>query len=387
MTIQTDYKKWTETMEFIDLKSQYRAYKQEFDNAVSKVISDTTFIGGEHVSMLEAELASYVGVKHCISCGNGTDALQLIYMAHEIGQGDAVFCPDMTFIASVEPAAMLGATPVFVDIDPVSYNINPYALEKRIEETRREGKVVPRAVVAVDFLGNPADYDKLADICDAYDLLLIEDAAQGIGGIYKGQMLGSLGDIAATSFFPSKPLGCYGDGGAVFTDNDQAANIIRSLKVHGKGATKYDNIRIGINSRLDNLQAGILRVKLSHLEDEMRARQTIAGIYDEMLGNSIITPHIGENCRSAYAQYILLADDESQRETIMERLKARHIPSLIYYPKCLHAMRAFENCDSRSFPISESYASRNFGLPFSPYLNKSDQESVVNTVLEAIQKP
>ena len=241
-------------MEFIDLKAQYAAYRDEIDEAMGEVVRNAEFIGGRYVGLLEEELAAYVGRKHCVSCGNGTDALQLAYMALGIGPGDAVFCPDMTFIASVEPAAMLGAEPVFCDIDPVSYNLSPDDLERQVERVEAEGRLRPRAVVAVDFLGNPADYGRLLEVCERRGLLLVEDAAQGIGGERGGVRLGGFGDIATTSFFPSKPLGCYGDGGAVFTDDDGTAELLRSLRVHGKGASKYDNVRIGVNSRLDNLQ-------------------------------------------------------------------------------------------------------------------------------------
>ncbi len=371
-------------MEFIDLKSQYKAYKDEFDPAIAQVISDAAFIGGAEVNAFEEELASYIGVEHCITCGNGTEALQLIYMAYGIGSGDAVFCPDMTFIASIEPAAMLGATPVFVDIDPVSYNLDPAALEKRICEVKEAGKLVPKAVVAVDFLGNPAAYDELSAICKKHGLLLIEDGAQGTGGIYKGRKLGSLGDIAATSFFPSKPLGCYGDGGAVFTNDEGIAELIRSIKVHGKGSSKYDNVRIGMNSRLDNLQAAVLRVKLAHLDEEMERRQEVAKAYDAALRDVISVPFVEPDCRSAYAQYILLAKDSAEREMVMAAMNDASVPSLIYYPKCLHAMKAFKACNDESYPVAEDYAARNFGLPFSAFLCEEDIERVCSVVCNAI---
>lgn len=372
-------------MEFINLKSQYNAYKGEFDAAIAGVISQAAFIGGEEVNAFEQELADYIGVNHCITCGNGTDALQLIYMAYGIGTGHAVFCPDMTFIASIEPAAMLGATPVFVDIDPVSYNLNPEALEKRIAEVKETGELEPKAVVAVDFLGNPADYDRLIAICEKHGLLLIEDAAQGTGGEYKGRKLGSLGNVAATSFFPSKPLGCYGDGGAVFTDNEDIADLIRSIKVHGKGSSKYDNIRIGVNSRLDNLQAAVLRVKLAHLDEEMMCRQEVAKAYGDALRDVITVPYIEPDCRSAYAQYILLARDVDHRETIMAAMKEAGIPSLIYYPKCLHSMKAFGSCNGKSYPTAEDYAARNFGLPFSAFLSNEEIGFVCTTISKTLE--
>ena len=244
-------------MEFIDLKAQYRALQSEIDENLRRILEGAHFIGGAEVTEFEEKLAAYVGRKHCITCGNGTDALQLAYLAYGVGPGDAVFCPDMTFIASVEPACMHGASPVFCDIEPDTYNLDPISLEAHIKAVLAEGRLRPRAVVAVDFLGNPAKYDKIGAICKQYGLLLIEDAAQGTGASYHGKKCGSFGDITTTSFFPSKPLGCYGDGGAVFTDDDEIAALVRSYKVHGKGPKgKYDNVRIGLNSRLFPVYAG-----------------------------------------------------------------------------------------------------------------------------------
>lgn len=371
-------------MEFIDLKAQYRTYKADIDHEISVVLDNAEFIGGRYVQMLEEELAAYVGRKHCVACGNGTDALQLAYMAYGIGEGDAVFCPDMTFISSVEPAVMLGATPVFCDIDPVSYNIDPRDLEAKVSEVEREGRLRPRFVVAVDFLGNPAAYDEIEKVCEEHGLILIEDAAQGMGGLYKGKKLGAFGDIATTSFFPSKPLGCYGDGGAVFTDDDGVADLLRSLHVHGKGSSKYDNVRIGINSRLDNIQAAVLHVKLSHLEEEMEARQEVARRYDAAFEGKVQYPRIAEGCRCAYAQYILLAKTPEERKAIMDSMKAKGVPSLLYYPKTMHAMDAFGYERNGEFPCAISYADRNFGVPMSPFLSSSDQSLTIDSVLEAV---
>lgn len=280
-------------MEFIDLKAQYRALQGEIDANIQRILAGAHFIGGEEVAEFEEKLAAYVGRKHCVSCGNGTDALQLVYMAYGIGAGDAVFCPDMTFIASVEPACMLGAAPVFCDIEPDTYNLDPVSLEAHIQSVLAEGTLRPRAVVAVDFLGNPAKYDEIGAICKKYGLLLIEDAAQGTGASYKGKKCGSFGDIATTSFFPSKPLGCYGDGGAVFTDDDAIAELLRSYKVHGKGPKgKYDNVRIGLNSRLDTLQAGVMLPKLAVLEREIAMRQEIAERYHDAFAASFSFPSL-----------------------------------------------------------------------------------------------
>lgn len=373
-------------MEFIDLKTQYQSYKGDIDAAMLAVVQQAQFIGGGEVELLEQELASYVGRKHCVSCGNGTDALQLAYMAYGIGAGDAVFCSDMTFISSVEPAVMLGATPVFCDIDAVSYNIDPEDLRRKIAIVEGEGRLRPRFVVAVDFLGNPADYQAIEEICKEHDLILIEDAAQGIGGSYRGEMLGSFGDIATTSFFPSKPLGCYGDGGALFTDDDEVAGLLRSLKVHGKGTSKYDNVRIGVNSRLDNLQAAVLRVKLRHLEEEMEARQQVAHRYVEALASLIRCPFVEEDCRGAYAQFVLVAEDAEQREALMGALKAADIPSLIYYPNTMHEMGAFDLEPVDGFVSSTWYAKRNFAVPMSAFLTLEDQDRVIEVLRGALSK-
>lgn len=372
-------------MEFIDLKEQYRSYKAEIDADVLDAFQNAEFIGGRYVESLETELAEYVGVKHCISCGNGTDALQLAYMVYGVGRGDAVFCPDMTFVSSVEPAAMLGATPIFIDIDPASYNIDPEALERRISEIESDGSLKPKAVVAVDFLGNPADYSELERICSKHNLLLIEDGAQGMGGSYKGKKLCSFGDIATTSFFPSKPLGCYGDGGAVFTNDDEIAKLIRSIKVHGKGKSKYDNVRIGINSRLDNVQAAVLRIKLKHLDEEMRIRQELAAKYSKALASQYHVPYISDSCVSAFAQYVLLPRSSESGEAMIQKLKDKGIPSLSYYPKAMHEMPAFEYAaafNEAGFDTALDYAHRNFAVPFSAFLANDDLGRIVQTLLE-----
>lgn len=370
-------------MEFIDLKAQYHALKQEIDSNIGQVLEDADFIMGKSVEEFERKLADYVGVEHAVSCSSGTDALQLIYMAHGIGEGDAVFCPDMTFVASVEPAFMLGAEPVFCDIDKETYNICPQSLERQIHAVCAAGKLRPRAIVAVDFIGNPADYDKLRSIADQYGLLLIEDAAQGMGASYHGRKCGALGDIGATSFFPSKPLGCYGDGGAVFTDSQEMNDLLRSLRVHGKGSSKYDNIRVGMNARLDTLQAAVMLPKLAVLEEEVIRRQEIAARYDAALKDKFVTPHISEGTISSYAQYALLADSSSQRDEIRSRLQEKGIPTIVYYPNPMHRMKVFADCfmgDER-FENTIAYADRTFSVPFSAYLTREDQERVIDALL------
>lgn len=367
-------------MEFINLKKQYERLKPTIDASVQDIMREARFIGGREVGEFESAFAKYIGRKHCITCGNGTDALLLACLAYGIGAGDAVFCPDMTFIASIEPACMLGATPVFVDIDDRTYNLSAQELEKKISQVKAEGKWKPRAVILVDFLGNPADFEAIASICKKNEMILIEDSAQATGALYKGKKCGSLGEIACTSFFPSKPLGCYGDGGAVFTDDDAIAERIRSLKVHGKGESKYDNIRIGINSRLDTIQAAVLTAKLAILEEEMEKRQEIAGRYDEAFGGMLQIPLISKDCRSSYAQYVLLARDEEERSRVTEAMKKAGIPSLLYYPKELHRMAAFDYKQEENYPHATRYARCNFGVPFSPYLTEEEQEQVIRVI-------
>ena len=367
-------------MEFINLKKQYEVIKPVVDQRLQEIMADARFIGGKYINELEEKLANYVGRKYCITCGSGTDALMLAYLAYGVTKGDAVFCPDMTFIASVEPACMLGATPVFVDIDTNTYNISPVELEKKIQQVIAEGKLNPKVVVAVDFLGNPADYDEISEICKKYNLVLIEDSAQSTGGMYKGKMCNSLGDISCTSFFPSKPLGCYGDGGAVFTDNDEIATLINSYKVHGKGSSKYDNVRIGINSRLDHIQAAILLAKFDLLEEEMVKRQEVAKRYDEAFKGLLQVPYVEEGNRCAYAQYCMLAKDEAQRTAILDVLKEANIPSLLYYPKEMHKMDAFDLDHNEVFANTTKYAHTNFGVPFSPYLTQEEQDLVISAI-------
>ena len=375
-------------MEFIDLKAQYAALKTEIDESIAGVLTSTHFILGEEEQEFEEKLASYVGVKHVVGCSDGTAALQLIYMAYGIGRGDAVFCPDMTFVASVEPACMLGAEPIFCDIDPRTYNIAADSLERQIKAVLAEGRFTPKAIVAVDFIGNPADYDTIRKIADEYHLLLIEDAAQGMGASVLGVKCGALGDIAATSFFPSKPLGCYGDGGAVFTNDDDMDRLLRSIRVHGKGKSKYDNQRIGLNARLDTIQAAIMLPKLKVLDEEIAARQTVAARYDQAFDGKFQTPYIMDGMVSSYAQYALLAKDNEQRDDIIRVLKENGIPSLVYYPVPLHQMKVFEGCfmGEETFENTIDYAQRTFSLPFSAYLTEEDQERVIEVISAAVNQ-
>lgn len=373
-------------MEFIDLKAQYAALKDEIDDNIRKVLTSTHFILGEEENEFEEELAKYIGVKHVIGCSDGTAALQLIYMAYGIGRGDAVFCPDMTFVASVEPACLLGAEPIFCDIDSKTYNIAVDSLERQINAVIKEGRLTPKAVVAVDFIGNPADYSAIRKVTQKYNLLLIEDAAQGTGASVNGIKCGALGDIAATSFFPSKPLGCYGDGGAVYTNDDEMDQLLRSIRVHGKGKSKYDNQRVGINARLDTIQAAIMLPKLKVLDREIAIRQTLAEKYNRAFEGKFKIPCIMEGMISSYAQYALLAKDTEQRDYIIGMLKKHGIPSLVYYPIPLHKMKVFEGCfmGEETFENTIAYADRTFSLPFSAYLKEEDQQKVIEVVCESV---
>ena len=375
-------------MEFIDLKAQYRALKPEIDANIQAALDSAQFIGGRYVKELEEKLAAYVGRKHCISCGNGTDALQLAFMAYGVGKGDAVFCPDVTFIASVEPACLLGATPVFCDITPDTYNLCPESLERQIKAVLAEGKLTPKIVVAVDFLGNPADFASIAAVCEKYGLPLVEDAAQGFGASCQGKRCCAFGDIATTSFFPAKPLGCYGDGGAVFTDDDEMDTLLRSYCVHGKGpGGKYDNVRVGMNSRLDNLQAAVLLPKLRALADcEMTDRQAVAGRYNAAFAGELVTPFVAEGCVSSYAQYALLAESREQRDKMIAHLTQKGVPNMIYYPTPQHALPVFRDAPvyAESFPNAVRYCARTFSLPMSAYLTQEDQRTVISAVLEAL---
>lgn len=375
-------------MQFIDLKAQYAAIKPEIDANIQSVLSSAQFIGGGYVKELEAQLAAFTGRKHCITCANGTDALQLAFMAIGVKAGDAVFAPDMTFISSTEPAAMFGAVSVFCDITPDTYTLCPKSLERQIKAVLAEGKYTPKAVVAVDILGNPCDYDAISAVCEKYGLALIEDAAQSFGAEYHGKKACSFGHIATTSFFPAKPLGCYGDGGAVFTDDDAVNDLVRSLCVHGKGSGgKYDNIRVGMNSRLDNLQAGILLPKLKALsKHEMADRQTVAGRYSAAFAGKFTTPFVAENCQSAWAQYALLAKDTAQRDKIIAHLTEKGIPNMVYYPTPQHALPVFrtEPRYGEEFKNADDYCARTFSLPMHPYLTAEEQETVIAAVLEAV---
>lgn len=373
-------------MEFRDLKMQYAQHKKEIDQAIQKVLNGTDFIMGSAVKSLEQKLAEYVGVKHCITCANGTDALQLALMVWNIGMGDAVFVPDFTFFSTAEVVSLCGATPIFVDIDPETFNIDAASLENAIVKVQEEGRLNIRAIIAVDLFGQPADFSEIRKIAEKYQLYLLEDGAQGFGGKIGDDMACSFGDIATTSFFPAKPLGCYGDGGALFTDNDTYADVLRSLRVHGKGADKYDNIRIGMNSRLDTLQAAVLGQKLQFFEDEIERCQVVARHYDTALNDVVKTPVVLQKMRSGWAQYTICLKSNEERNFLQRELAAEGIPTAVYYKCPLHLQKAFEmqlykvvSCEN-----TERISKTCLSLPMHAYLGAEDMDRICNAVRGAL---
>lgn len=375
-------------MQFRDLKAQYQALKEDIDRAMSQVLTDSNYISGRQVAELEQSLAEYVGVKHCITCANGTDALTLALMTWGIGEGDAVFVPDFTFFSSGEVVSFEGARPVFVDVEEDTFNMSPESLERAIVQTIAEGTAVPRAIVAVDLFGQPANYDKIREIADRYSLRILEDAAQGFGGSLHGKMACSFGDISTTSFFPAKPLGCYGDGGAVFTDDDAAADYLRSIRIHGKGTCKYDNVRIGMNSRLDTLQAAVLQVKLEAFRKyELQDVNAAAKEYTRLLKDLVKTPVVKDGYYSSWAQYTIQLADRETREGLQTYLKEKGIPSMVYYPKAMHRQEAFAQVpsDDRDFPNTLRLCDRVLALPLHPYMKQEEIRLVADSIREYLE--
>lgn len=374
-------------MEFRDLKQQYQVLKEEIDAGVIEAMASAKYISGPQVKELEQKLAAYVGVKHCISCANGTDAITLALKAWNIGKGDAVFVPDLTFFSSGECPACEGATPIFVDVDDRTFNMDPAKLEEAILKVKAEGKYTPKVVITVDLFGLPADYPAIKPICEKYGLYLMEDGAQGFGGKIGDQVACSFGDISTTSFFPAKPLGCYGDGGAIFTDNDEWAALIRSYAVHGKsGEDKYNNIRLGMNSRLDTVQAAILLPKLKAFEEyEVANVNQAAAWYTEALQDTnLILPYIPEGFLSSWAQYTVQLPVGTDRAVLQAKLKEQGIPTMVYYPRPMRLQGAFEGTDSAcaDCPVTDRLCGTVLSLPMHPYLTKEQVNEVV-TALKA----
>lgn len=380
-------------MEFRDLKKQYQVLKVQIDEKVQSVCASAHYISGPEVAELEKELAEYVGVKHCITCANGTDALTLALKTWGIGKGDAVFVPDFTFFSSGECPAAEGATCVFVDVDERTYNINPVKLEEAILKVKKEGKYNPKVVVSVDLFGLPADYNAIKPICEKYGLFLLEDGAQGFGGEINGKRACSFGDISTTSFFPAKPLGCYGDGGAVFTDNDEWAALLKSYAVHGKsGDDKYNNIRLGLNSRLDTIQAAILKVKFKAFKDyEIKDINRAASWYNEEfkqagLEGKIVLPEIKDGYLSSWAQYTIQLPEGIDRAALQTKLKVDGIPSMVYYMKPMHKQGAYEGTDSAiaDCPVTEKLCKTVLSLPLHPYMEAKDITFIVEKIKAAL---
>ena len=375
-------------MQFRDLQKQYEVLKPEMDAAMTAVASGAHFISGEQVAALEERLAAYVGRKHCITCGNGTDALELCMMAWGIGPGDAVFVPDFTFFASGEVVPSVGGTPVFYDVCADTFNADADSLEAAVKAVIAEGRLLPKAVVDVDLFGLPADHEAVAAVCEKYGLLFLEDAAQGFGGMLHGKRNGAFGDAACTSFFPAKPLGCYGDGGAVFTDSDETAALIRSLCVHGKGSFKYDNVRIGMNSRLDTIQAAILLVKMDAFEKyELSDVNAAAAMYNEALaGIPAVLPVVPEGWYSSWAQYTLRLRSRSERDRVQSELKAQGIPTMVYYPKPMHTQQAFAGLKQYvPCPVTEELCATVLSIPMHPYLTRETVQTVADALRRALE--
>lgn len=368
------------TMEFIDLKAQQARIRPQIEAAIKRVLDHGIYIMGAEVLELEKQLATFCGVKHAISCANGTDALLLALMAKKVGPGDAIFVPSFTFAATAEMVVLMGATPVFIDSLEDTYNIDPQSLKQGIEIARKAG-LKPVGIIPVDLFGQPADYDAIQSIADSHTLWVIADAAQSFGASYKGRRAGNIGDIATTSFFPAKPLGCYGDGGAVFTNDDEMASAIRSLRVHGQGKDKYDNVRIGINGRLDTIQAAVLLEKLKIFPEEIIARQQLADAYSKDLKDIVQVPYLMEGATSTWAQYTIRLKKNMDRAQLMTYLKGAGIPTMVYYLKPLHLQTAYHRYPTaigNTLPQCEVLANEVLSLPMSGYLSKQNLQFVIN---------
>lgn len=376
-------------MEFRDLKKQYIVLKEKIDEAVIDVMSSTQYIMGPSVIELEKKFADYIGVKHCISCANGTDALTLAMMALDIKKGEAVFVPTFTFFATAEVVSFEDATPIFVDVDEKTFNIDAVKLEEAINNVIKEGLFKPRAIIPVDLFGLPADYESIEKIAKKYNLDIIEDGAQGFGGNLKDKKACSFGKIATTSFFPAKPLGCYGDGGAIFLDDDELAEKIKSFRVHGKGTFKYDNVRVGMNSRLDSIQAAILNIKFDEfIASELKNVNKNAELYSSLLKDLVETPFIPDGYYSSWAQYVIKLPNKKTRDNLQLYLKQYDIPTMIYYPKPLHKQTAYIEYKQNycSLEVSEKLSQVALALPIHPYQTKEDIVSIVSKITEFLNQ-
>jgi len=374
-----------EPVPFIDIAAQRQRLGKSIDEAVSRVLTHCQFINGPEVTALEAQLAAFSGAKHVVSCASGTDALVMVLMAKNVGPGNAVLCPSFTFCATGEAVALVGATPVFVDVDEVTFNMDPVSLKRGIATARARG-LKPRAVIVVDLFGQSADHDAIGDVAEADGLFVLDDAAQGFGASYKGRKLGTFGLATATSFFPAKPLGCYGDGGAIFTDDDELAEVLRSIRVHGQGSDKYDNVRLGITGRLDTMQAAVLIEKLKIFEDEIAARNRVAEYYARGLGNVVTVPRLASGCTSVWAQYTIRLPKGADRDGFAAALKAQGIPTAIYYTKSIHQQTAYKHYPAADggLPASERLSEDVISLPMHAYLDEPTQDRIIKAVRGAL---
>ena len=372
-------------MQFVDLAAQQERIRDRIEKNIQGVLDHGRYINGPEVSQLEEKLADYAGVRYAVGCSSGTDALLMPLMVYDVGPGDAVFTSTFTFIATAEVIQLLRATPVFVDVEPDTFNMDVKSLEEAIEKTIYEGKLRPCGIIPVDIFGQPANYDEINELANKYNLFVLEDAAQSFGAVYKGRKACSLADVAATSFFPAKPFGCYGDGGMIFTDKEEMYNKLSSIRVHGKGTDKYDNVRVGLNGRLDTMQAAVLLAKLDIFKEEIELRQEVAGRYSKALSDVVDVPLVKEHNISAWAQYSVLF---SERDNLIEYLRSQGIPTAIYYPKPLHLQTAFSHLGYKlgDFPVSEDISEKIFSVPMYPYLNEDDQSRVINAISEFIGK-
>jgi len=370
---------------FIDIGAQRRRLGQSIDDAVARVLDHCQFINGPEVTQLEAALAAYSGAKHVISCASGTDALLMVLMARKVGPGDAVFCPSFTFCATGEAVALTGASPVFVDVDAATYNMDTASLKSAIATAKAKG-LKPKAIIPVDLFGQPADHDAIAAIAEAEGLFVLDDAAQAFGATYKGKRLGTGALATATSFFPAKPLGCYGDGGAIFTDDDQLAADLRSIRVHGQGSDKYDNVRLGLTGRLDTIQAAVLIEKLKIFDDEIAARNTVAERYARSLGNIVTVPRVTEGNTSIWACYTIRLPEGTDRDAFAASLKAQGVPTAIYYVKSMHMQTAYAGYPvaDGGLPVCEALSADVISLPVHAYLDEATQERVIEAVRNAL---
>jgi dTDP-4-amino-4,6-dideoxygalactose transaminase len=374
-----------EPVPFIDVAAQRRRLGKSIDEAVSRVLAHCQFINGPEVTQLEAALAKFSGAGHVVACASGTDALLMVLMAKGVGPGDAVFCPSFTFCATGEAVALTGATPVFVDVDEATFNIDASSLRRAIATARKAG-LKPVAVIPVDLFGQSADHDAIAAVVKGEGLFVLDDAAQGFGASYKGRRLGTFGLATATSFFPAKPLGCYGDGGAIFTDDAELAQTLRSIRVHGQGFDKYDNVRLGLTARLDTMQAAILIEKLKIFEDEIAARNEVAERYARGLGNVVSVPRLAKGCTSVWAQYTIRIPKGVNRDGFAAALKAQGIPTSIYYPKSMHQQTAYRDFPvaEGGLPVSEQLSEDVISLPMHAYLDEATQERIIKAVRGAL---